>query len=72
MKEVAETPLPSGAFAADTVFSLRVTADDAIVVEASGSAPMAPVVPGGAETRPWAMTGAVWIDADGDGQALGR
>ena len=24
------------------------------------------------EIAPWAMTGAVWIDADGDGKSLGR
>jgi hypothetical protein len=24
------------------------------------------------EITPWAMTGAIWIDADGDGKALGR
>jgi hypothetical protein len=37
---------------------------------------MTPVLaagPGGnAEITPWAMTGAIWIDADGDGKALGR
>ncbi len=72
VQSVIETPLASGALGAETAFTLRVPADDALIVEASGDAPMAPVVPGGVETRPWAMTGAVWVDGDGDGQSLWR
>jgi hypothetical protein len=70
---ITETVLPSGAIGADATFTLRAAADDAFVVIASGSAGMAPIVPGAVtETRPWAMSGAIWIDADGDGKALGR
>jgi hypothetical protein len=25
-----------------------------------------------ADVTPWAMTGVIWIDADGDGHSLGR
>lgn len=67
-------PLPSGALGADLTFTLSATRDDAFVVIARGVRSMSPVVPGpGAEeTSPWAMTGAFWIDADGDGRALGQ
>jgi hypothetical protein len=48
--------------------------DDAFVVIAEGTRPLSPVVPADADgdVTPWAMTGAIWIDADGDGTALGR
>jgi hypothetical protein len=26
----------------------------------------------GDEMLPWAMTGAIWVDANGDGKSLGR
>jgi hypothetical protein len=45
--------------AADVSFVVHVTADDALVVLADSTA-----------TR--AMTGAIWIDVDGDGESLGR
>jgi hypothetical protein len=35
--------------------------DDALVVVVEGRAPGA-----------WAMSGPIWIDADGDGESLGR
>jgi len=71
--QIKEAPLPSGAIGADVTFTLRATTDDAFVVVASGPAGMAPIVPGPAvETRPWAMSGAIWIDADGDRASLGR
>jgi hypothetical protein len=34
---------------------------------------MRPVLSGDdAEISPWAMSGPIWIDTDGDGKALGR
>lgn len=69
----APSPLPSGAVGQDLSTKARFAADDAIIVVAEGSAPMTPVLAGDAkEIAPFAMTGAVWIDADGDGEALGR
>jgi hypothetical protein len=77
VKRVVERPTPEGAIAADTTFVVSVAADDAFVVIASGTQGLAPVLGAGPdraadETVPWAMTGAIWIDADGDGRALGR
>jgi hypothetical protein len=73
-KPVVEQPSPSGSLAAHAVFTLKVAADDALVVVAEGSRPLVPVL--GPESDrailPWAMTGAIWIDADGDGRSLGR
>jgi hypothetical protein len=54
-------------------FEVRATKDDAFVVIVSGGKPMRPMLSGDdAEIVPWAMTGAIWIDADGDGKSLGR
>jgi hypothetical protein len=51
----------------------RAARDDAFVVIASGSWPMTPVLSGEPkEIAPYAMSGAIWIDGDGDGRALGR
>ena len=74
IKPIVLRPTPAGAMAADVAFVVRVPADDAIVVIASGTQPMTPVLASSsnAEIAPWAMTGAIWIDADGDGRALGR
>jgi hypothetical protein len=73
-KPVSEQVAPSGAIAAHTSFTLNASADDALVVIAEGSRPLIPVL--GPESDrailPWAMTGAIWIDADGDGRSLGR
>jgi antitoxin (DNA-binding transcriptional repressor) of toxin-antitoxin stability system len=72
---VALTPKKNaaGALVADATFSLRVKADDALVVIVSGTTPMRPMLSGDdAEISPWAMSGPIWIDADGDGKALGR
>ncbi len=73
-KTLSEQPTPSGALAARATFTVRVSSDDALVVIAEGGRPLVPVL--GPESDrailPWAMTGAIWIDADGDGQALGR
>lgn len=74
-QEIAPKLNPRGALAADLVFTVPVSGDDAIVVIASGHRSMAPVVAAGGspeEIAPWAMTGAIWIDADGDGHSLGR
>jgi hypothetical protein len=72
-KRVTLAALPSGAMGADVVFKVKVEADDAIVVVASGTKPMTPVLSGDAkEIAPWAMTGAIWIDANSDGKSLGR
>lgn len=72
---VTAKPNARGALAADVVFHVAASADDALVVVATGHRSMAPVMPAGGspdEVTPWAMTGAIWIDADGDGHALGR
>ncbi|MDP9001409.1 MAG: CehA/McbA family metallohydrolase, partial [Myxococcota bacterium] len=65
--------LPSGARGADVTFTVHADVDDAVFVVASGTKPLAPVLGGDEhEFVPWAMTGAIWVDADGDGRALGR
>jgi hypothetical protein len=67
------TKSASGALEADVTFKVRATADDAFVVIVSGSAPMKPMFSGeDRELLPWAMSGAIWIDANGDGKSLGR
>jgi hypothetical protein len=72
-KPVVEKPNAAGALVADVLFDLRVSGDDAFVVTASGARPMSPVLAGDdREIVPWAMTGALWVDADGDGRSLGR
>jgi hypothetical protein len=70
--------------AAEVSFTLRFDRDGAFFVVASGSRSMSPVLPQeaavdaaasgdeDAERMPWAMTGAIWVDADGDGTSLGR
>jgi hypothetical protein len=61
---------------ADVEFALRFDADDAFFVVASGTKPMTPVLgrdgKTGEDLLPWAMTGAIWVDADGDGASLAR
>jgi hypothetical protein len=65
--------LPSGAHGADVTFALHFDADDAFFVVESGKRPLTPVLEGEArDILPWAMTGAIWVDADGDGRALKR
>jgi hypothetical protein len=72
-RSLALNPLKSGARGADVRFVVHADDDDALFVVASGSKPMTPVLAGDAkELLPWAMTGAIWVDADGDGSALGR
>lgn len=63
----------SGALEADVTFTVRAASDDAFVVIVSGSRPMRPMFSGeDLEISPWAMSGAIWIDADGDGKSLAR
>jgi hypothetical protein len=63
----------SAALVVETSFTVRSESDDAFVVVASGTHPMTPVLAGDdQEITPWAMTGAIWIDADGDLRSLGR
>lgn len=63
-----------GALIATATFSIRANADDALVVIVSGTRPMRPVLSSAddSEIAPWAMSGPIWIDADGDGESLGR
>ncbi len=64
---------PSGALEADATFTVRASADDAFIVLVSGPRPMRPMFSGeDRELTPWAMSGAIWIDADGDGKSLAR
>jgi hypothetical protein len=61
-----------GARAVDLDVPVTLQVDDALYVVASGSKPMTPVLSGDpADITPWAMTGAIWVDADGDGKSLG-
>jgi hypothetical protein len=63
----------AGAMVSEALFTVRATEDDAFAVIVSGTKPMRPVLAGeDAEIAPWAMTAPIWIDADGDGQSLGR
>jgi hypothetical protein len=73
-QSVTEQPNAKGALTAHAVFTLKVPSDDALFVIAQGSRPLVPVLgpEGDAAILPWAMTGAIWVDADGDGRSLGR
>ena len=75
-QRITEKLNAAGALAADASFTLRVAADDAFVVVASGARPMSPVLGAAAgadaEITPWAMSGATWVDANRDGKALQR
>ena len=63
----------AGALASHAQFDLPVDRDDAILVIVTGDKPLSPVLPGGGpEIRPYAISGAIWLDADGDGKSLGR
>jgi hypothetical protein len=53
--------------------AIRIAADSFLVVVVRGTRPLTPVLSGDpAEIAPFAMTSPLWIDADGDGRALGR
>ena len=70
---IVPTKSASGAMEADVTFKVRAATDDAFVVIVSGSSPMKPMFSGeDRELLPWAMSGAIWIDANGDGKSLGR
>lgn len=72
---VTFTPRASarGAMEADVTFKVRAAMDDAFVVIVSGGKPMRPMFAGeDREIAPWAMSGAIWIDGNGDGKAWGR
>lgn len=72
---VVLTPRQSAprALEADALFTIRASADDAFVVIVSGGKPMRPMLSGDdEELTPWAMSGAIWIDANGDGKSLAR
>ncbi len=72
-RAVTLAPTSAGALASDVTFEAAARADDALYVVASGSRPLTPVLAGEASgILPWAMSGAIWVDADGDGKALGR
>ncbi|AKV01547.1 PHP domain protein [Labilithrix luteola] len=63
----------SGAMVAEASFTIRASSDDAFIVIASGKRPMRPMMTGDErEIAPWAMTSPIWLDADGDGESLGR
>jgi hypothetical protein len=50
-----------------------VAEDTFVIVEVRGQKPLEPVLTGDpVEILPFAMTAPLWIDADGDGQSLGR
>jgi hypothetical protein len=66
--------VPSGkrafAGASDTI---EIAEDTFLVATVLGKQPLTPVLTGdAAEILPFAMTAPIWIDADGDGRALGR
>ncbi|MFO0678592.1 MAG: CehA/McbA family metallohydrolase [Polyangiaceae bacterium] len=72
-RPVALKPSLGGALGGDVEIEAVVSQDDAMVVSARGAKPLEPVLSGDpAEILPFALTSAVWIDADGDGKALGR
>jgi hypothetical protein len=52
---------------------IRIAADTFLVAVVRGTRPLTPVLSGDpTEIAPFAMTSPLWIDADGDGRALGR
>lgn len=63
----------NGAIVREATHRFTTKEDDAFVVVVNGPSPMKPVLAGDPdETRPSAVTGPIWIDADGDGKSLGR
>ncbi len=58
---------------ADLTIPFEVRGDEAVVVMAAGDRDLVELVEGaGPGVRPFAMTSAFFVDADGDGKALGR
>jgi hypothetical protein len=73
LRPVAPRLAPSGALVTDEKLVLDVERDDAFVVLVRGTRSLAPIVGGDVGApEPFAMSGPVWIDADGDGRSLGR
>ncbi len=73
--EVNVTPrlMAGGSMRASVQLDLAVDRDDAFIVTASGDRPLQPVLAGhSSELLPYALAGVIWVDADGDGRALGR
>lgn len=57
----------------DLTLAVPLSGDDALVVFARGERELREVMDGeGDELRPFAMSGAIFVDGDGDGKALGR
>jgi hypothetical protein len=72
-KKISLKLTKSGETSARIDIPIHVTQDDAVSVYAAGDKPLSPVLSGDAkEIAPYAMTSAIWIDADGDGKSLGR
>ncbi len=72
-KLVTQQPSTSGALVATAQFDLAVKTDDAFIVTAAGDKTLEPVLAGdAADIRPYALAGAIWIDADADGKSLAR
>lgn len=62
-----------GAYVANVPLTLRPREDDAFVVIVRGTKPLGPLLgPETSDMLPYAMTGATWVDVNGDGVALGR
>ncbi|MEO7111224.1 MAG: CehA/McbA family metallohydrolase, partial [Polyangiaceae bacterium] len=72
-KKISLKLTKSGETSARIDIPIHVTQDDAVSIYAAGDEPLSPVLSGDAkEIAPYAMTSAIWIDADGDGKSLGR
>ncbi len=72
---VVRTGKKKGATAAkgEAAAPLEIGADTFLTVVVQGKKPLVPVLSGDpAEILPFAMTAPIWLDADGDGKALGR
>ena len=63
------TARPPEAVRLETQAPLAVTGDAAVWAEVDGTS-ILPVLEADSPIRPWALSGAVWIDADGDGRLL--
>lgn len=62
-----------GAIVDDVSRVVAVHGDAFVYAVVRGERPLEPVLAGEAESiRPWAMTGPIWVDGDGDGRSLGR
>lgn len=64
---LAPTARPPETVRLETQAPLPLDGDAAVWAEVEGSAPL-PVLEPDSPIRPWALTGAVWVDANGDGK----